>query len=174
MTAERIGLAGKTWFNPLCCHSPPATKQRGLDQILPGHLQAKFGPILCAVMSCRWPRRQNLVQSSVLSFPTGGQGHDSKEDWNKFCRDIRGQNLVQSSLLSFPTSNQGNDGTKDWTKFCQDGRGQKLVQSSPLSFHTGGPRTCQQRGLDQILPGQSRAKFDPILSAVISDRWPRT
>ena len=44
--------------NPFCCHSLPVTKQRGLDQILPGHLQAKFGPILCflqvAVGECGW------------------------------------------------------------------------------------------------------------------------
>ena len=44
--------------------------------------------------------------SSVLLFPTGGQEHDSKEDWTKFCQDIRGQNLVQSSLLSLLTGNQ--------------------------------------------------------------------
>ena len=59
MTAKRIGLnfartfAGKIWSNPLCCHSLPVTKQRGLNQILPGHSQARLGPILCAVISYR-------------------------------------------------------------------------------------------------------------------------
>ena len=71
-------------------------------------------------------------------------------------------------MLSFHTDNQGNDGTKDWTKFCQDSRRQNLVQSSVLSFPTGGQEHDSNEGLDQILPGHSRAKFGPILCAVIS------
>ena len=124
---ERIGpnvarrLARKILSNSLC-HFLPATKMTA----------ERIGPY--------WQdtRGQNLVQSSLLSFPTGGQGHNSREDCTKFCEDTRGQNLVQSSLLSFPTGDQGNDGRKDWTTFCQNSRGQNLVQSSLLSFHTGG------------------------------------
>ena len=50
--------------------------------------------------------RKSLVQSSLLSFHSGGRGHDSREDWTKSCQNTRGQNLVQSSLLSLPTGNQ--------------------------------------------------------------------
>ena len=56
MTAQRIGpsfaceCSGKTWFNPLCLVTGKEWQQRGLDQILPANVLAKFGPILFAVM----------------------------------------------------------------------------------------------------------------------------
>ena len=68
----------------------------------------------------------------MLSFPTDGQGHDSKEDWTKFCRDIRGQNLVQLSLLSFPTGNQAE---RTGPNFARTLAGK--IWSNPL-FPTGG------------------------------------
>ena len=56
MTAQRIGpsfaceCSGKTWFNSLCLVTGKEWQQRGLDQILPANVLAKFGPILFAVM----------------------------------------------------------------------------------------------------------------------------
>ena len=146
---------------------------------MPGHSRTKLGPILSAVTSYRnqahmiGPNFARPLAGKIGSnppcchlLPTGNQGNDGREDRTKFCQDTRGQNLAQSSLLSFPTGNQGRDGKEDRTKFCQD----TLVPSSLLSLPIG----TKQRGLDQILPGHSRAIFGPILSTGISYRCPRT
>ena len=61
---------GKIWSNPLCCHFLPVTKQRGLDQILREH------------------SRQNLVQSSLLSLPTGNQ---AERIGTNFARPLTGK-----------------------------------------------------------------------------------
>ena len=127
-----------------------------------------------------------MVQSSVLSFPTGRQGHDRKEDWTKFCQDICGQNLVQSCLLSFHTDNQGNHGTKDRTKFCQDSRSQNLVQFS-VSFPTGGQehdskedwtKFCQdirgqnlvQSSLLSLLTGNQAERIEPNFARTLAGK----
>ena len=104
MRAERIGpnfartFAGKIWSNRICFHFLPVTKEMTAERIGPNFARTLAGKI--------W-------SNPLLSFPAGGRGHESREDWTKFCQDVRGQNLVQSYLLSFPTGNQGNDGRKD-------------------------------------------------------------
>ena len=148
--AERIEpnfartLAGKTWSNPLCCH---------FLQVVKDVTAKRIGP--------------NFASKSLLSFHTGGQGHDSREDWTKFCQNIRGHNLVQSSLLSLPTGNQAE---RIGPTFARTLAGK--IWSNPLCCHS--LPVTKQRGLNQILPGHSPARFGPILSAAISYRWPRT
>ena len=179
--AERIGpkfartLAGKIWSNPLCCHFVQVAKDMTAKRIGPNFARTLAGKI--------------LVQSSLLSFPTGNQGHDSKEDWTKFCQDTCRQNFgpILCAVISYQVA-KDMTAQEDWTKFCRDICGQNLVQSSLLSFHTGGqghdsredwtkfcqntrgkiwsnPLCChslpvtKQRGLDQILPGHLQAKF---------------
>ena len=137
-----------------------------------------------------------IWSNPLLSFPAGGRGHESREDWTKFCQDVRGQNLVQSSLLSLLTGNQAErigpnfartfagkiwpnricfhflPVTKEMTaeriepNFARTLAGK--IWSYPLCCHSS-PVT-KQRGLDPILPGRSLAKFGPIVSAFISYR----
>ena len=112
MTAERkrIGpifarrLAGKIWSNPLCCYFLPVTKEMTAEGIGPNFARTFPGkiwtnPLCCDFLPepsredwtkfCQTTRGQNLVQSSLLSLPTGNQGNDGREDRTKFCQDIR-------------------------------------------------------------------------------------
>ena len=98
---------------------------------------------------CQDIRGRNLVQSSALSFPTGGQGHDSKEDWTKSCQDICGQKFgpIISAVIFLPV-------TKEMTaerigpNFARTLAGN--IGSNPLCCHS--LPVTKQRGLNQILP----------------------
>ena len=110
MTAEGIGpnlsrtFAGKIWSNPLCCYFLPVSKEMTTKRIGPNLSRTLAGkiwtnPLCCDFLPepsrkdwtkfCQTTRGQNLVQSSLLSLPTGNQGNDGKEDRTKFCQDIR-------------------------------------------------------------------------------------
>ena len=157
MTAKRIGpnfagtFAGKIWSNHLCCHFLPVTKEMMAQRIGPNSAKTVASknwsnPLCCHFIQvapghasredwtkfCQDSRGQNLIQSSLLSFPTGNQAERTGPNFartvagkiwsNPLCchflpvtklrgldqilRDHSRQNLVQSSLLSLPTSNQ--------------------------------------------------------------------
>ena len=94
MTAKRIGpnlartFAGKIWSNHICCHFLPITKEMTAERIGPNFSRTVAGkvwsnPLCCHfrghdsredwAKSCQNIRGQNLVQSSLLSLPTGNQ-----------------------------------------------------------------------------------------------------
>ena len=175
MTAERIGpnfartLAGKIWPNPLCCHFLPVTKDVTAKRIGPNFARTLAGkiwshPLCCHFLSepsredwtkfCQGIRGQYLVQSSLLAFLTGAQGHDSRDlagkIWsNPLCchflpvtKEMTAKRIganfartladkIWSNPLCYHFLPQPS--AYDWTQFCQAARGQNWVQSSLLS-----------------------------------------
>ena len=92
-----------------CCQLPLFFPR----SLLTPHASPLPSPPLPSTASSPPPFRTKFVQSSLLSFFTGGHGHDSREDWTKFCWAARTQILVQSSLLSLERPG------KMWSKpFC--------------------------------------------------------